>query len=267
MTILDQIIDHKHKEVALRKELVPLSVLKKNKYFNRPTISLKSKLFSAPGIIAEFKRQSPSKGIIRSDADVASITTSYQDAGASACSILTDKRYFGGADQDILDVRDQLHISILRKEFIIDPYQIIEAKSIGADLILLIAECLTETQIRAYTLLAHDIGLEVLMELHFPEELDKWNPDIDLLGINNRNLKSFETGIHRSLELAPSLPKESIWISESGLQGSSELKALMEVGYRGFLIGETFMKADDPGVVCNNFVRDLKNHNTYAAKS
>ena len=267
MNILDQIIEHKYKEVAWRKELVPIEVLKKSKYFNRSTISLKSKLQSEAGIIAEFKRKSPSKGIIRAKAEVTTITKAYELAGASACSILTDEQYFDGKDQDILNVRDLLNISILRKEFIIDPYQIVEAKSIGADLILLIAECLTHDQVNEFTKQAHDVGLEVLMELHFPEELEKWNPDIDLLGINNRNLKSFETGIHRSLEIAPSLPKESIWVSESGLQGSAELRALMEVGYRGFLIGETFMKADEPGAVCANFVTDLKKQTFYAVKS
>ncbi|MEP7323429.1 MAG: indole-3-glycerol phosphate synthase TrpC, partial [Saprospiraceae bacterium] len=234
MTILDEIIENKINEVEIRKQRVSVTELKERPFYNRKTYSLKNRLTNEPGIISEFKRRSPSKGEIRKDADVLAITKSYEMAGSSACSILTDEKYFGGKDQDIIDSRFQLNIPILRKEFIIDSYQIIEAKSIGADLILLIAECLSKKQVMEYTQLAHDIGLEVLMELHFPEELEKWNPSVDLLGINNRNLKSFETGIHRSMDIASMLPKESIWISESGLQGSEELTALMEVGYRGF---------------------------------
>ncbi|MEO5583263.1 MAG: indole-3-glycerol phosphate synthase TrpC [Saprospiraceae bacterium] len=259
MTILDEIIENKIYEIILRKQRVSSAELKESLYYKRETYSLKNKLMNAPGIISEFKRRSPSKGIIKEHANVRAITKSYELAGASACSILTDEKYFGGKDQDIIDTRSVLFIPILRKEFIIDPYQIIEAKSIGADLILLIAECLSKIQVMEYTQRAHDIGLEVLMELHFPEELEKWNPGVDLLGINNRNLKSFETGIHRSMDIAGILPKESLWISESGLQGSEELEALMKVGYRGFLIGETFMRSEDPGALCHQFVMNLKN--------
>ncbi len=260
MTILDQIIENKFKEVQRHKEQKSVHDLKKSIFFSGPTFSLTSKLKNAPGIIAEFKRRSPSKGIIREEANVLSITQAYEQAGASACSILTDELFFNGMNQDIIDARPLLNIPILRKEFIVDAYQIIEAKALGADLILLIAECLSKDQVKDFTHQAHDLGLEVLMELHVHEELDKWNPDIDLLGINNRNLKSFETGIHRSLDIASSLPVESIWVSESGLQGSSELNTLLNVGYRGFLIGETFMKADDPGEMCEKFVMDLENY-------
>jgi indole-3-glycerol phosphate synthase len=259
MTILDQIIEDKIKEVGFRKQRVTVSDLQESQYYKRKTYSLKNKLSEEAGIIAEFKRKSPSKGLIKENADVIAITKSYEMAGASACSILTDEKYFGGQDRDIIETRPQLQIPILRKEFIIEAYQIIEAKSIGADLILLIAECLTKKQVMEFAQIAHDIGMEVLMELHFPEELEKWNTGIDLLGINNRNLKSFETGIHRSMDIAPILPRESIWVSESGLQGSEELAALMHVGYRGFLIGETFMRQEDPGALCHQFVMNLKN--------
>ncbi|MEP7269132.1 MAG: indole-3-glycerol phosphate synthase TrpC [Saprospiraceae bacterium] len=263
MTILDQIIADKKIEVEERKLAQPYNQLKYLSKLERKGVSLKEKLLSRSGIIAEFKRKSPSKGVIRENADVKSITQDYQNAGAAACSILTDKKYFNGSNQDILDARPGLIIPILRKEFIIDPYQIIEAKIIGADIVLLIAECLTKSEINEFCKIAHDLDLEVLMELHFDEELDKWNPDIDMLGINNRNLKSFETGIERSVFMADKLPKESIWISESGLKGPEELAVLSAIGYRGFLIGETFMKAEDPGALCEKLVNSLSKLQVY----
>jgi len=257
MNILEQIISNKVAEVESDKINHPVTKLKESIYFNRSAYSLRNRLKNKIGVIAEFKRKSPSKGIIRQHASVRAITLDYEKHGASACSILTDQNYFQGGIKDIIDVRAILNIPILRKDFIIDPYQIIEAKSIGADLILLIGECLTKLQIRDYTNQAHDLGLEVLMELHEAEELEKWNPQIDLLGINNRDLKNFHTGIKKSLEIASSLPVESIWISESGLKGPDELQQLASVGYRGFLIGEAFMRADDPGKLCGDFVHSL----------
>jgi len=257
MNILEQIIQHKLREVEQNKTDLPLSVLKTSAHYDRPCFSLKEKLKRHPGIIAEFKRKSPSKGIIRPDADVQDIVLSYESNGASACSILTDKKYFDGDISDITAVRSLLHLPILRKDFIVDSYQIDEAKSIGADLILLIAECLTPAQITDFTRHAHDLGMEVLMELHDQEELEKWNPDIDLLGINNRDLRNFHTGIEKSLNIAIHLPLESVWISESGLRGPDELRQLAAAGYRGFLIGETFMRANDPGILCEEFVTSL----------
>lgn len=257
MNILDQIIADKKQEVELRKVAVPFDKLKYLKKLDRECISLKSKLTNHAGIIAEFKRKSPSKGIIRENADVLVITQSYQAAGASACSILTNEAYFSGKDDDVINARPYLSIPILRKEFIVDPYQIFEAKIIGADLILLIAECLTKEEIKDYAQIAHDLGMEVLMELHFDDEIDKWNSNIDLLGVNNRNLKNFETGIDRSLQIKDKLPKESIWVSESGLKGKDELNILVQNGYRGFLIGETFMRAEIPGALCKEFVESL----------
>lgn len=266
MTILDQIIANKRVEVEQRKAEVPLIHLGHRPFFDLPVISLKNKLKEEPGIISEFKRRSPSKGVIREVAEVTAITPSYEQAGAVACSILTDEVHFGGSDQDILDARPLLRIPILRKEFIIDPYQIMEAKSMGADLILLIAECLTKQEIMEFTQRAHDLGMEVLMELHFVEELEKWNPFVDLLGINNRNLKTFETGIQKSIDLVPLLPSESIWVSESGLQGPEELNTLADLGYKGFLIGERFMKSPDPGEICKSFVDTLKSKSNNAAR-
>ena len=264
MTILDNIIEHKYLEVKLRSEQFPLHLIVEREYYSSPTRSLKNKLKAGPGIIAEFKRKSPSKGTIRSEADVVEITQSYGSAGAAACSILTDNDFFGGSALDILMARPKIQIPILRKEFIIDPYQIHEAKALGADLILLIAECLTKQQIKDFTTLAHDLGLEVLMELHFEEELDKWYDQIDLIGVNNRNLKTFETGIAKSIELAPLLPHESVWVSESGLKGSEEISALIKIGFKGFLIGETLMKAPDPGLLCQKFVQNLTFNSTHA---
>lgn len=261
MNILEQIIANKFQETALNKSTVPVARLKASAYFTRAGLSLKERLTKQTGIIAEFKRKSPSKGIIRHAASAREITRSYENHGASACSILTDKVYFGGDNGDIAGARPWLNIPVLRKDFIIDPYQIFEAKSIGADLILLIAECLTKLQINEFTQIAHDLGMEVLMELHDQHELDKWSPEIDLLGINNRDLKNFNTGIEKSLVIADVLPKESLWISESGLKGPGELQQLSRAGYRGFLIGETFMKSDDPGALCGEFVSGLTQPN------
>lgn len=257
MTILDQIIRDKKNEVERRKSITSFDQLRFLPKLERQSISLKHKLSEKAGIIAEFKRKSPSKGIINETANVIEITNGYEKAGASACSILTDEPHFHGKDQDILDARSSLTIPILRKDFIIDPYQIVEAKVIGADLVLLIAECLTREEIIHFTSIAHDLGLEVLMELHFENELDKWNQNIDLIGVNNRNLKNFETGIERSIQLADKLPTESIWVSESGLKGKEELQTLMKAGYKGFLIGETFMRSGDPGALCKEFVDSL----------
>jgi indole-3-glycerol phosphate synthase len=267
MTILDQIIANKRVEVEQRKAEVPLIHLGHRPFFDLPVISLKNKLKEGPGIISEFKRRSPSKGLIREGAEITAIMPAYEQAGAAAGSILTDEVYFGGSDQDILDARPLVKIPILRKDFIIDPYQIMEAKSLGADLILLIAECLSRQEIMEFTQRAHDLGLEVLMELHFREELEKWNPFIDLLGVNNRNLKTFETGIQKSIDLASLLPTESIWVSESGLQGAEELNTLVGLGYRGFLIGEHFMKSPEPGEMCKAFVDSIKNKPDNAARS
>ncbi len=260
MTILDQIIADKRVEVERRKLSTSLTELQSTDLYQRECISLKKSFRKQAGIIAEFKRKSPSKGTIREQAVAKDIVSSYQSAGASACSILTDEKYFGGTMEDVLESRPFLNIPILRKEFIIDPFQIYEAKSIGADLILLIAECLDKNQIRDYSSIAHDLGMEVLMELHFDDELNKWNEGIDLLGVNNRNLQTFDTGIERSLELVPRLPVESIWVSESGLKGADEIITLMDHGYRGFLIGETFMKSPDPGLACTYFIETIHQH-------
>lgn len=258
MNLLQQIVDHKRKEIEAAKALNNLEQLKAGPYFDRPCLSLAKSLKEKAGIIAEFKRKSPSKGVIRHPASVTEITRSYALHGASACSILTDHDFFEGSLQDILDARPGLDIPVLRKEFILDPYQVYEAKSAGADLILLIAECLSVEQIRDLSRLAHDLGMEVMLEMHEESDLDKWIPGIDLLGINNRDLKTFYTGIEKSLEMAALLPTEPVWVSESGLRGVEELLELSDTGYRGFLIGETFMKAGDPGALCGAFVNSLK---------
>ncbi len=259
MNVLEQIVGNKRKEIETAKARISLEQLKAGLYFDRPCLSLAKSLHERAGIIAEFKRKSPSKGVIRQSASVMEITRSYALHGASACSILTDHDFFAGSLQDILDARPGLEVPVLRKEFILDPYQVYEAKYAGADLVLLIAECLSGDQVRDLSRLAHDLGMEVLLEMHDESELDKWIPGIDLLGINNRDLKTFHTGIEKSLFMAEGLPTEPVWVSESGLKGAAELLELSKVGYRGFLIGETFMKAGDPGALCGAFVNSLKN--------
>jgi len=258
MNVLQQIVDNKRRELETAKSRISLEQLKAGPHFDRPCLSLAKSLQEKAGIIAEFKRRSPSKGVIRHPASAAEITRSYYLHGASACSILTDHDFFGGSLQDMLDARPGLEIPVLRKEFILDPYQVYEAKSAGADLILLIAECLSREEIRDLSRVAHDLGMEVLLEMHLESELDKWIPGIDLLGINNRDLRTFDTGIEKSLKMAALLPAEAVWVSESGLKGEDELHELSTAGYRGFLIGETFMKAADPGALCGAFVNSLK---------
>ena len=257
MTILDQIIADKFKEITLRKDTVPLVHLGHRPYFERPTISLKNKLKKQVGIISEFKRRSPSKGVIREEADVLSITQSYEAAGAAACSILTDSKYFDGRDQDIIDARPFLNIPILRKEFIIDPYQIMEAKAMGADVILLIAACLSVNQVKQLAGFARNLGLNVLLELHGEDELGHICDETGLVGINNRDLKPFEVDINRSLQLSRQIPADKVIIAESGIDKAETIKIFKEAGYKGFLIGETFMKQKDPGKAFGNFVKLL----------
>jgi indole-3-glycerol phosphate synthase len=211
----------------------------------------------ASGIIAEFKRKSPSKGWINASADPIAVTGSYQAAGASGISILTDESFFGGNNMDLVHSRPHLDIPILRKEFIVDPFQIHESKSLGADIILLIAACLTKEEVAHFSGLAHDIGLEVLLELHDEDELEHVCDDVDFVGINNRSLKTFEVNIERSLRMADSLPADKIKIAESGIEKSEQVRIFRENGYKGFLIGESFMKYEDPGKALKEFVENV----------
>ena len=258
MTILDKIIQRKGQEITDAKSKISVEQLKDSKFFDRKSFSLKETLKSKSGIIAEFKRQSPSKGIINNRFAALEIVKSYEDFGASAVSILTDKDFFGGDFDDILSVRDQLDIPILRKDFMIDEYQFYEAKSLGADVILLIAACLSPSQVQEFTDLAHHLDLEVLLEIHTENELQHINSKVDLVGINNRNLKDFKVDLQHSVNLKNQLPTDVLSIAESGIYSIEDFKFLKEKGFDGFLMGEYFMKNENPGTAFEEFVKSTK---------
>jgi len=260
MNILEKIIASKKKEVAQLKQEVQVEKLVKSPNFQRAPFSLKKSLteIGSTGIIAEFKRQSPSKGIINDKADVAEVTQGYLEAKVAAQSVLTDTEFFGGTILDVMKARSvNSTVPILRKDFIVDGFQIVEAKSIGADAILLIAACLTKHELYNYGRLAEDLGLEVLYEVHSKEDLDKMELDNKIIGINNRNLKTFEVDLEHSIRLADSIPSSCIKVSESGISNPRIITGLKEYGFQGFLIGETFMKTEDPGFACQEFISQI----------
>ena len=258
MTILDKIIADKENEVAERKKLVSIDDLQASPYFSRKCISLKySLLNSVSGIISEFKRKSPSKGWIHEDADVVEVTSGYNQAGAAGISILTDSKYFGGVAEDLIAARPHLSCPVLRKDFMIDEYQLYEAKAMGADVILLIAAALTVEKTEELALKAHDLGLEVLLEVHNQEELRHINKYVDLVGVNNRNLKTFEVNIDISLALAGLIPDKFVKISESGISLPETVVELRKAGYKGFLMGENFMKENDPALSLKGFIEKI----------
>ncbi|MBO5251165.1 MAG: indole-3-glycerol phosphate synthase TrpC [Bacteroidaceae bacterium] len=245
--ILDEIVANKRMEVARQKEAVSLKQLIDLCDLSVPTLSMKEALeVSATGIIAEFKRRSPSKGWIKENGDAHIIPSNYEQAGASALSILTDETFFGGSLKDIRIARPLVKLPILRKDFIIDEYQLYQAKAVGANAVLLIAACLTIGECKALATKAHDLGLEVLLEVHQEKELEYIGLHTDMVGVNNRNLGTFHTDVDNSFRMAELLPKDMLKVSESGISQASTIKALREVGFRGFLIGETFMKTEEP---------------------
>ncbi|TAF46578.1 MAG: indole-3-glycerol phosphate synthase TrpC [Sphingobacteriales bacterium] len=257
MNILDKIVARKAQEVAQAKAKTSVQTLEKQKYFSRETYALKAFLLDATktGIIAEYKRKSPSKGIINNFSTVEEVTTGYAKAGASALSVLTDIDFFMGNPDDVLSARAVNNIPILRKEFIIDEYQIIEAKALGADIILLIAAILTPQQITQFAKLAQSLGLSTLLEVHDRVELERnCNPYLDVIGVNNRNLKDFSVSVNTSLKLAPHIPKEFLKISESAISDFETINLLKKAGFNGFLIGENFMKTQNPGKAMQDFV-------------
>lgn len=261
MNILDQIIEHKRKEVAERKSLYPVKLLEQSIFFSSPTVSLRKYIQRADktGIIAEFKRRSPSKGIINSSAAIERTTIGYMQAGASALSVLTDRQFFGGSSEDLMVVRKFNFCPILRKDFTIDEYQILEAKSIGADAILLIAAVLDANISKTLADFAHALGLEVLLEVHDEAELmNNLEVGADLIGVNNRNLKTFEVSIDISRRLAPLIPASVVKISESGITSPETIFELRKFGYEGFLMGETFMKHSRPEVAAMEFMMELR---------
>lgn len=259
MDILEKIVEHKKKEVAERKIATPLIELTKSVYFKEATRSLQKKLKSAgaSGIIAEHKRKSPSLGWIREHSDVVAVTTGYEKAGASCLSILTDNYFFGGSTHDLMSVTKRVNIPVLRKDFIIDEYQVFETKAMGADVMLLIAECLTKKEIKYLAQTAKNVGLEVLLELHDAEQLDKICDDVTCIGINNRNLKTFSVSIQSSIDLVKLIPNNFIKISESGISQPERISELRACGFKGFLIGEVFMKAEDPAKSLSDFIGSM----------
>nr|WP_295935036.1 indole-3-glycerol phosphate synthase TrpC [uncultured Dyadobacter sp.] len=264
MNILEKIIARKQEEISESKKHRTISELEREPLFSRPTTSLAKALRSStsPRIISEFKRKSPSKGIINGDVQPQIVTREYVNAGAVGLSVLTDTDFFGGSFADFLAAREaNPHIPMLRKDFIVDEYQLFEAKSIGADVILLIAANLTPSEIAHLSRRAHDLGLEVLLEVHNAEELAvSTGEHIDIVGVNNRNLKTFETSIETSIQLSELIPVQFVKISESGLQDAETIVKLFQYGYKGFLIGETFMKTADPGAALAGLQQDLTQH-------
>src|SRR5690606_6304559 len=260
MTILDKIIEKKKIEVAEAKQRVSLEELERYPLFDRTCYSLKDSILDPErtGIIAEYKRASPSKGLINGTSTVQEVVRSYQDAGASAISVLTDIDFFQGSLSDLEAARAVLKIPLLRKEFIIDVYQIAEAKAYGADIILLIAACLDSEEIETYADYAKSLGLNVLLEVHNEEELQRSLFDsIDAIGVNNRNLKDFVVDLNHSYDLVKQIPDSYIKVSESGISDPKTIQALRNAGFRGFLIGENFMKTEDPGGAIKAFIAQL----------
>lgn len=259
MNILDQIVAYKKQEIAERKELYPIKLLEKSLYYSSPTVSLKKYLSrkDKSGIIAEFKRRSPSKGIINAYASVEEVSIGYMRAGASALSVLTDTQFFGGSSEDLKTARKFNFCPILRKEFIINEYQIYEARSIGADAILLIAEILQEKEVKQLAELAKSLDLEVLMEVHSKDQLQKATDAVNIIGVNNRNLETFEVDINTSYDLLRYIPNDIFKISESGISNPEVVFRLKEAGFNGFLIGELFMKSSHPGKKCLKFINEV----------
>ena len=260
MHILEKIVEAKRREIDLKKLLIPVTQLEKSLLMQRETVSLATRLSaSKSGIIAEHKRRSPSKASINTSLSVEEVINGYTEAGVCGMSVLTDGRFFGGSLDDLLLARASTALPLLRKEFIIDEYQLIEARAHGADVILLIAAILSTEQIGSFSRLASDLGLEVLLEVHNHEELEKnIFPEIDMIGVNNRNLKTFEVSVENSMTLAEKIPDNFLKISESGIDNIEIIKELRSEGYRGFLIGEQFMRTEHPGKSAKEFIQQLE---------
>ncbi|HKK11895.1 MAG TPA: indole-3-glycerol phosphate synthase TrpC [Flavobacteriaceae bacterium] len=259
MNILDKIVADKLIEVDLRKNLIPIEQLEQSVLFDKTPISLVQNLKSSTtGIIAEHKRRSPSKSVINQNANVFDVAKGYEKAGVCGMSILTDGKYFGGSLDDLLTARASCKLPLLRKEFIIDPYQIIEAKAYGANVILLIAAILSKEELKAYSELAQSLELEVLLEVHNEKELHKsLHEGVDMIGVNNRNLKTFEVNLKTSKSLSSLIPDTFVKVSESGISSIEAIKELQTYGYQGFLIGENFMNTDDAGASAKQFIEAL----------
>jgi indole-3-glycerol phosphate synthase len=259
MNILDTIIEYKRSEVAQRKAAVSVPELERSVFFPRKALSLRASLTDPQrtGIIAEFKRRSPSKGVINDHSGVVEVTEGYTAAGASCLSVLTDEHFFGGSREDLVQARVNA-VPVLRKDFMIDEYQILEAKAIGADVILLIAACLTPAEVKRLAVFARSLGLEALLEIHNEAELGHICEETELVGVNNRDLKTFMVDIDRSIRLSEQIPDGKIMIAESGINEVATILHMQQAGFRGFLIGENFMKEKDPGAAFRRFAEELK---------
>ena len=259
MDILSKIVKDKYKEVDLKKSLIPASQLEQSILFGRKGASLAAALQNSnTGIIAEHKRRSPSKSTINQNTNVGQVAKGYEKGGVCGMSVLTDIKYFGGSLEDLLLARASVKMPLLRKEFIIDEYQILEAKAYGADVILLIAAVLSREEIKTFSELAKSLGLEVLLEIHNEEELHKSiMPSLDMLGVNNRNLKTFEVNLETSKSLSELIPNDFVKVSESGISSIEAIQDLKQYGYQGFLIGENFMKTNNPGQSAKTFIEKL----------
>lgn len=263
MGILERIVKDKRKEVSIRKEVISVTHLEGLPFFERKCISLSQRLKnSSTGIIAEFKRRSPSKSDINYTSNVWEVATEYEKAGVSGMSVLTDSKYFGGSLEDLVLARASCDLPILRKEFIIDEFQILEAKANGADVILLIAAILSSEEIKNFLDFAHSLSLEVLVEVHNEAELQKvLMPGVSLVGVNNRNLKTFEVSLKTSESLSKVIPNGLIKISESGISSVEAINTLKGFGYQGFLMGENFMRQSNPGESAKQFIEELNKTN------
>ena len=259
MSILERIIADKIKEIELKKSIIPIGQLEQSILFERPKNSLKKRLSeSKSGIIAEHKRRSPSKAVINQSLNIQDVAKGYETAGVCGMSVLTDTKYFGGNIEDLLLARGSCQLPLLRKDFIIDPYQIFEAKAYGADVILLIAAALSREEILNLSIMAKQLNLEILLEVHNEEELQKaLMPSLDMIGVNNRNLKTFEVDLKHSMELSSKIPEDFVKVSESGISSTKAIKTLQPFGYQGFLIGENFMKTNSPGESASEFIKKL----------
>lgn len=260
-SILDEILEHKRREVAERRELIPVATLEKAPYFARATVSFSTELrrLDKVGIIAEIKRKSPSKGILNADISVEALAAGYESAGASALSVLTDTPFFSGTNEDLLAARASSSCPILRKDFVIDEYQLIEAKSIGADAILLIAAALSPEEVRTFAATAGRLGLESLLEVHSEEELRSHGCDeVHAIGVNSRDLRTFTVDIGIAERLVNRIPSGVVPVAESGINDAASLIRLKNVGYRGFLIGEAFMRHSRPEDRCRALIKDVE---------
>jgi indole-3-glycerol phosphate synthase len=262
MTILDRIVAKKQREVEVRKMLCPASLLEKSNFFRKKPRSLRNELTreGSPGIIAEFKRKSPSKGIFNDTASAAEVCAGYIEAGSSAVSVLTDSEFFGGSSKDLTDVRRRIDSPVLRKDFIIDEYQIIEARSIGADAVLLIAEVHSADKMEKLFRVARSLGLDVLVEIHDKENISRIPYDAEIVGINSRDLGSFRVSLDHIPQLIHLLPGNIVKVAESGIRSVNDYINLKNAGFNAFLIGEYFMSSPDPGKTCRTFIDDLKQY-------